>query len=48
MKQTMTLKSNANELALIAHEIGAEVMPSPARYRGRREWTLLESLLRGA
>jgi len=44
----MTLQSNAGQLALIAQEIGAEVMRGPVRYGGRRERTFLVSLLRGA
>ena len=31
----MTLKSNAEELGLIAQEIGAEVIRGPVRYPGR-------------
>ena len=31
----MTLKSNAEELALIAQEIGAEVIRGPVRYPGK-------------
>lgn len=31
----MTLKSNAEELALIGQEIGAEVIRGPVRYPGR-------------
>jgi hypothetical protein len=31
----MTLKSNAEELALVAQEIGAEVIRGPVRYPGR-------------
>ncbi len=30
----MSLKSNADELALIAQEIGAEVIRGPVRYQG--------------
>ena len=33
----MALKSNAEELALIAQEIGAEVIRGPVHYAGRRE-----------
>ena len=33
----MTLKSNAEELALIAQEIGAEVIRGAVRYVGREE-----------